>query len=232
MSAKPTLLFVHGAWHGAWAWDRVRSLLHERGWETEAIDLPTVHAEDPRGLTLADDAEAVAAAVQRIGRPVVVVAHSYGGVPVTAAVHDAEQIVYVAAFALDAGESLLAAVGGEPPSWWSVDGPLVTAGNERETPQQLFFGDMPPAEADAAAARLLPQSVLPFQDALTRAAWHEVPASYVITERDAIFPVEAQEALAARLGSRTARMPTSHSPLLSRPEMLADIIERFCAPTG
>lgn len=229
---KPALLFVHGAWHGAWAWDPVRAILHDRGWETSAVDLPTVHAKDPRGLTLADDAEAVATAMRGIGGPVAVIAHSYGGVPATVGADRAEHIVYVAAFALDAGESLLGAVGGEPPSWWSIDGPLVTAGNAAERPRDLFFGDVDAVEAEAAAARLLPQSVRPFEEALPRAVWHEVPSTYVITEQDAVFPVAAQEALAARLGGRTVRVPTSHSPFLSRPELIAGVIEESCVGAG
>ncbi|RKT36133.1 pimeloyl-ACP methyl ester carboxylesterase [Microbacterium sp. AG1240] len=227
MSEKPTLLLVHGAWHGAWAWNPVASILENRGWAVERIDLPTVHAADPVGLHLADDADAITAAIAAIDGPVVVVAHSYGGVPTTqaATADNVQHIVYVAAFALDEGESLLGAVGGVAPSWWVVDGPLATAGTDDEPPASIFFADVDADAAAAASARLKPQSVLAFQEPLTEVAWRTKPSTYIVTEQDAIFPVPAQEGLAARAGSTVRRLDTSHSPFLSQPEAVADIIE-------
>lgn len=225
MSTRPVLLFVHGAWHGAWAWNRTREILHTRGWRTEAIDLPTVHAPDARGLTLSDDARAVADAISAIDGPVAVVAHSYGGAPTSEGASEAAHIVFVAAFALDAGESLVGAVGGQPPSWWTIDDGFVFPGNDEEPAKELFFADVDDAEAADAVAQLRRQPKAPFAAELTQAVWHEVPSTYVVTEQDRIFPVAAQEALAARSGSRVFRMPTSHSPFLSRPEQLADTIE-------
>ena len=227
MSERPTLLLVHGAWHGSWAWDPVAATLEDRGWTVERIDLPTVHAADPRGLHLSDDAEAVAAAVSAIDGPVVVVAHSYGGVPVTqgALAENVQHIVYIAAFVLDEGESLLGAVGGVAPSWWVIDGPLSTAGTAEEPPISLFFADVEPALAAASASRLKAQSVLAFQEPLTEVAWRTKATTYIVTEQDAIFPLVAQEALAARAGSAVKRLDTSHSPFLSQPDAVADIIE-------
>src|SRR5690606_23810589 len=103
---QPTILLVHGAWHGAWCWDRLRDVLEARGRRVEVVDLPTIHSADPVDVPLAADADAVTAAIERIEGEVVVVAHSYGGIPATvAATADrVPHIVYVAAFALDAGE--------------------------------------------------------------------------------------------------------------------------------
>jgi pimeloyl-ACP methyl ester carboxylesterase len=53
---RPTLLFVHGAWHGSWCWEPVRQILEERGWTTVAVDLPTVHAADKGALGMTADA--------------------------------------------------------------------------------------------------------------------------------------------------------------------------------
>ena len=232
MTARPTLLFVHGAWHGAWCWDILRDVLHGRGWSTRALDLPTVHAADKQGLTLQDDADAVAAAVAEVEGEVVVVAHSYGGVPATqgATAANVAHLFYVAAFVLDVGESLLGAVGGVAPDWWVVDGPLVTAGTEEQPPASLFFGDVDEAVAAAATARLTSQSKQPFLDEVTVTAWSGKPSTYLVTEDDAIFPVPAQEALAARSGSTAPRLATSHSPFLSQPELVADLIEAAATP--
>lgn len=227
MSERPTLLLVHGAWHGAWAWEPLAAILEGRGWSVETIDLPTVHAEHPAGLHLSDDADAVAQAIDAIPGPVVVIAHSYGGVPTTqAAVADnVQHIVYIAAFALDEGESLIGAVGGVAPSWWVIDGPLATAGTAAEPALGLFFADVEPAAAAAAVSQLKAQSVLAFQEPLTRAAWRTKPSTYIVTGQDAIFPVPAQEGLAARAGSTVRRVDASHSPFLSQPEAVADLIE-------
>ena len=227
MANESTILLVHGAWHGSWCWERTAEILRSRGWEVQAIDLPTVHSARKADLTLDDDAAAVANAIAEIDGPVTVVAHSYGGVPTTQAATDprVQHIVYIAAFVLDEGESLLASVGGVAPDWWHIDGPLATAGDSTQPPRTLFYGDLDEATGTAYAARLLPQSVQAFTDPVTAVAWRNRPTTYVITEQDAIFPVFAQEALAERSGSATHRLNTSHSPSLSQPEAVADIIE-------
>ncbi len=226
--ARPTLLFVHGAWHGSWCWEPVRQILEERGWATTAIDLPTVHAPDKATLGMAADADAVRSAIDAIDGGVVVVAHSYGGVPTTqgAEAGSVAHIVYISAFVLDVGESLFAAVGGVQPDWWDIRDSLAMAGTDARPAQGLFYADLPAAEADAAVARLTTQSVRAFHDEVTATAWRGRPTTYVITEQDVIFPVEAQEALAARAGASVVRMATSHSPFLSQPRAVADIIER------
>jgi pimeloyl-ACP methyl ester carboxylesterase len=226
---RPTLLFVHGAWHGPWCFEPLRRILGERGWATSAVELPTVHAPGKAALGLADDAAAVRAAVDAVDGPVVVVAHSYGGVPATQGADgpSVAHIVYISAFVLDAGESLVSAGGGVQPDWWDVrDDGLVMAGTAEQSPRDLFYADVPPAEADAAVARLIPQSGQAYRDPVTVTAWRGRPTTYLITEQDAIFPVAAQEALAARAGSATARLAASHSPFLSQPAAVADIIER------
>jgi pimeloyl-ACP methyl ester carboxylesterase len=226
--SDPTILLVHGAWHGAWCWDAVRSILEAGGRTVQTIDLPTVHAPNKAELDMFDDARAVRAAADAIDGPVVVVAHSYGGVPTTqglAGAANVVHIVYIAAFALDAGESLLGAVGGVPPTWWMVDGTLTTAGNPQEPAESLFFNDLPADVAAANAARLLAQATKPFSDELTEVAWKSIPSTYLITERDAVFPLFAQEALSGRAGSTVHRLDTSHSPFLSQPDATAAIID-------
>src|SRR5215472_13960491 len=225
---QPALLFVHGAWHGSWCWQPVREILEERGWTTTAVDLPTVHAPDKAALGMAADADAVRAAIDAIDGDVVVVAHSYGGVPTTqgAGADSVAHIVYIAAFVLDTGESLFAATGGVQPDWWDVKDGLAMAGTDARPAQGLFYADLPAAAADAAVARLTTQSVRAYHDTVTSTAWRGRPTTYVITEQDAIFPVEAQEALAARAGANAVRVATSHSPFLSQPGKVADIIER------
>lgn len=226
MPERPTLLLVHGAWHGSWSWTPLQLELRRRGWDVRTIDLPSVHASDPSAVRLADDADAIAAAVDEIGGEVALVAHSYGGVPATEAAKSDSvvHIVYVAAFVLDVGESLLSSIGGVAPHWWVVDASTVSV-EMSDFVASHFYGDVDEETAASAVARLKPQSRSVFEEPITWAAWRHKPSTYVVTELEPIARVRAQEAMAARAGSRVVRMSTSHSPFMSRPIELADHIE-------
>lgn len=227
MSDRPAILLVHGAWHGSWCWDALRPHLEASGRAVHAVDLPTVHAADKANLGLDADVQAVRAAIDAIGGPVVVVAHSYGGAPATVACAGDERVthlVYLTAFALDAGESLLGAVGGTAPGWWVIEKGMVSAGTAEEPATAIFYNDLPAEVAAANAARLTDQPLAAFSDALTAAAWRDIPSTYVVCELDAAIPPFAQEGLAARAGSTVHRLAASHSPFLSMPDKTAELI--------
>ncbi|NBM15170.1 alpha/beta hydrolase [Streptomyces sp. GC420] len=217
--SRPALLLVHGAWHASWCWDEPRSVLDADGWTTSAVDLPS--AGQPAGIH--DDARAVLEELGRIEGPVVVVAHSYGGIPVTQAVAEAanvSHVVYLTSFQLDVGESLLsfhgAPVPPDPNGFEAVP----------DDPIPLFFGDTPRAAAEAAVARLVPQSTRSFSEPLTRAGWHTIPSTYVICEQDQAIPVARQEVLAARAGA-VHRLASDHSPFLSAPGECAALLAKI-----
>ncbi len=209
-----TFLLVHGAWHGAWCWDELAPKLGD----TRTVELPSTGAQ--RG-DLSDDAAALREAIDAIDGPVTVVAHSYGGIVATEGAAGVEHIVYVAAFMLDVGESLFGAVGAVEPDWWELsdDGSLITP----LRPGEIFFNDCSPEGTAASVARLQPQTYKSFTDQVTRTAWSEIPTTYVICERDNAIPVFAQEAMSTRAG-RVERLDASHSPFVSRPDELAEII--------
>ncbi|MEV1078738.1 alpha/beta hydrolase [Streptomyces sp. NPDC050211] len=218
-ASRPTLLLVHGAWHGAWCWEKLTSVLQAEGWRTRTVDLPS-----SGGLTgVEEDAQAVLGELELIDGPVVVVAHSYGGIPVSEAVGRAgnvARIVYLAAFQLDVGESLLgfygAPVSPEPGGTEAVP----------EDPVALFHGDVARPEAEEAAGRLVPQSAKSFGDALTRAGWHTIPSTYIVCEDDLALPAQRQEVLAARAGA-VHRIASGHSPFLSQPVELAALLAKI-----
>ncbi|WP_409467469.1 alpha/beta fold hydrolase [Streptomyces sp. HC307] len=217
--SRPTLLLVHGAWHGGWCWEKLASVLHADGWRTRAVDLPSAGGR----AGVQDDAQVVLGELERIEGPVVVVAHSYGGIPVSQAVAQAgnvSQIVYLAAYQLDVGESLLG-FHGAPVSPGPRDVEAVP-----DDPVGLFYGDVPRSEAEQAAARLVPQSTQSFRDALTRAGWHTIPSTYIVCEDDRALPVQSQQTLAARSGA-VHRIKSSHSPFLSMPGELAALLSEI-----
>jgi pimeloyl-ACP methyl ester carboxylesterase len=157
---------------------------------------------------------------------VVVCAHSYGGAPVTEALAGMGQVrrlVYLCAFQLDVGESLLGMGHGTPPPWWEID--EVKGYIDALRPREIFYGDVDPLVADAAIARLGHQSLAAVSQPLTLASWHKIPSTYVICERDAAIPPAAQEGMARR-AHRVERLDTSHSPFLSQPSQVADLLRK------
>ena len=219
----PTIVLVHGAWHGSWCWSQVQGLLRAAGRNVVTVDLPTVHAENASELGLADDAATVAAAIESAGGEVVIVAHSYGGLPASiAAITPAVvKLVFLAAFVLDEGESL-----GEPgpdEKWWLVDGAMTRLTNIADA-SAIFYQDVASGVAEEAANRLRPQALRAFTDPVTAIGWRNRPVTYVVTQRDNALPVEDQYAFAERAGAAVVTLDTSHSPFLSRPGEVAEII--------
>ncbi|WP_437968095.1 alpha/beta hydrolase [Sorangium sp. So ce260] len=225
MSKVDSVVLVHGAWHGPACWSQVARRLLGSGLDVRVPALPSAGPDPGRPGDLAADAEVVRAALAEVPGKAVVVAHSYGGLPVTevaARSGKVTHIVYLCAFMLDAGESLLSAIGGQDPPWWitSADGRLLLP---PESARDVFYNDCTDEVAAAAVAALLPQSRASFAQPLSAAAWQELPSTYVICERDNAVPVFAQEAMSQR-ARRVRRLDASHSPFLSRPDDVVALV--------
>jgi pimeloyl-ACP methyl ester carboxylesterase len=224
MADEPTVVLVHGAWHGAWAWDELRKRLDDEGIATVAVDLPSI-GPDPDVLTdMYADAATAREAIDAVDGPVVVVGHSYGGVVITEAAAGAANVthlVYLTAFQLDDGESLLGLLGGQEPEWFTTPdgGRTIVPAN----PEHVFYNDCPPEVAAAAAARIQRMNRECFVQPIHQAAWHDIPSTYVVCERDNAIPVFAQDNLAQRAGS-VRRLDADHSPFLSMPDEVVAIL--------
>ena len=215
------VLLVPGSWHGAWAYDAVCAGLAARGAEARAIDLPS-----NAGGGLADDAATVRGALDALGGPTVVVGHSYGGIAVSegaAGSPHAAALVYLCAFMLDVGESLLDAMGNELPPWLTVDADAGTCLPERA--EEILYADCSADVAAAATALLCPQALGALGTPQTAAAWRELPSTYLICEDDRAVPPAAQAAMAGRAGT-VERLRASHSPFLSQPDAVVALIAR------
>ncbi|MFE6499155.1 alpha/beta fold hydrolase [Kitasatospora sp. NPDC057738] len=240
---RPAFLLVHGAWHGAWCWDAVRTALAADGWRTHTVDLPSsaahpdaarpdgAHPDAARPAGLLEDADAIRDRLRRIDGPVVTVAHSYGGAPTTEAIAGAANVVravYLAAFQLDVGESVFSFLGAPVPE----DDTGRTPPNADA--RRLHYTDVPAAEADRALARLTPQSVRSFTRPVTTAGWRTVPSSYIVCEHDRALEPSRQRELATRADT-VHRLPSGHAPFLSMPGELATLLGRIAgsaAPQG
>ncbi|MFF3561304.1 alpha/beta fold hydrolase [Streptomyces sp. NPDC002574] len=219
-SSRPTILLVHGAWHGAWCWESLVPELTARGWRAATVDLPSASADPAHNAGMYDDARAVRERLAALDGPVTVLAHSYGGLPATEAVADApdvSRLVYLAAFQLDQGDSLAGQAGGQ-----LLTGDTGTVPVPGE-PNRVLYGDVAPEDAERAIARLVPQSVKSMSEPLTAVGWKAVPSSYIVCEDDAALPPAVQEEMALR-AERSYRRAWSHSPFLSAPAELAALI--------
>lgn len=228
--SQPSLLLVPGAWHKP---DHLRLLADELpDIEVHTVAL-TASGDDP--ATLGDmykDAEAIAVAAAAIDGPVVVVAHSYGGIPATqglAGASNVQRLVYVAGFQLDAGDSLLSSVGGLPAPWWKIhQGEGAGDYVEVMDPVEIFYGDVDAAVAQEAVSRLGYQSYASKIQPLTEVAWKTIPSTYVVCEADNAIPPFAQELFAQR-AQTVRRLNSSHSPFLSQPATLARLLREELA---
>jgi pimeloyl-ACP methyl ester carboxylesterase len=216
VTQRPTLVLVHGAWHGSWCWEQFVLELMARGWRTSSVDLPSSGAPD---AGMYADAEALREHLSAIDAPVTVLAHSYGGLPVTevaAAVPGVTQLIYLAAHMFDVGEALVTPFG-------DPFGPDIALLPVPEPARELLYADVPADLADAAITRLRPQSTRSFREPLTRASWKELPAAFIVCDEDRVFPRVLTEKLPQQ-ADLARHIPTSHSPFLSRPAELADMI--------
>lgn len=221
---RPTLLLVHGAWHGAWCWEKLQAELAADGWAVRTVELPS--ASEARAGVF-EDAETVRARLREIEGPVVVVGHSYGGIPVTQATADADNVthlVYLAAYQLDVGESMFGFHGAPIPE--TTEGVMPVSENARTQ----FYADVPEPEAEQAVQRLAPQSLRSCCDRVTKAGWRTIPSTYLVCEQDQALPPRDQETMAARADT-VHRLASSHSPFLSIPGELAALLAKI-AVTG
>jgi pimeloyl-ACP methyl ester carboxylesterase len=234
---RPTVL-VHGAWHGAWCWAGLQAELDRRGLPSYAVDLPG-HGTSPLPLgDLHGDAAHVAATIDRLvaarANDVVLVGHSYGGAVIAEAANRVapgtiHHLVYVAAFALLDGESLIGFRQSQPRHDVALDSAVLpgddgTSTLDIERAAAALYADADPAVATAALARVGPQPLATFGQPVAGAAARELPSTYIECTRDEAVHIEHQRVMSARC-SHVVTLEADHSPFLSAPGRLADVIE-------
>ena len=227
----------------------LQAQLDRRGVGSYAFDLPG-HGTSPQPLgDLYADAATVVGAVGQLGDDVVLVAHSYAGAVVSdamARLDNVSHVVFVAAFALHVGESVLSTLRALPraevglaEAQVPVDAaaisvavpPAITTVTTLDADRavDVFYGCTDPAVAAAAIQRLSPQAMDSFAQPVNGSALGVVDTTYVRCSKDNAVHATHQEALANRC-SAEHQLDTDHSPFLSRPGDLADIIAPLAAP--
>ncbi|MFE9293895.1 alpha/beta hydrolase [Streptomyces niveus] len=223
MADKPAIVLVHGFWGGAAHWGHVITELNRRGHGSlHAVELPLT--------SLADDAERTARMVRQIPGPVLLVGHSYGGAVITEAggLPNVTGLVYVAAFAPDAGESpgritqelAPAAADNLVPD---SDGYLWI---KQDKYAESFCQDLPADEALIMAVTQKAPLASTFGDNVTTPAWRSKPSWYQVSTEDRMIHPDNERRMAQRMNPRkTVELPAGHASLASRPGEVTDLIE-------
>ena len=225
MDAKPAVVLVHGAFADASSWSRVIQLLQAAGHSVVAVQL------DLSGL--ADDIAVTRAVLAEQDSPTVLVGHSYGGMVITGAGAGAPHVislVYVAAFAPEAGEAVPDAVAGFPAAPGCAHYiPDYRQGFLRVDPvayPQVFMQDVNPAEARALAAAQKPAAAAAFGAKSGPPAWRTLPSWYLVSEDDRMINPDAERKMAGRIGATTIGLRgASHAPMISQPSDVAAAIQ-------
>lgn len=228
---EPLVILVHGAWHGAWAFAALQAELDHRGVPSLAVDLPGRGASSLPLGDLVGDAAHVVAVVDRLARPVMLVGHSYGGAVATEAAGWtawARGLVYLAGFALDAGESVRA-IAKALPRHTALDEAVVRRDDGTTVLDPIaaagaLYARSSLRVAAAALERVGPQPVAAFQQPVTVSPRSSMPSTYVLCTLDQAVHPEQQRMMAGRC-SRTVELATDHSPQVSATGAVADVIE-------
>jgi pimeloyl-ACP methyl ester carboxylesterase len=225
-SAAPikNVVLVHGAFADGSGWDAVAKILEKDGY--------TVSVAQPPETSYAEDQKYTRAAIDAMDGPVVLVGHSYGGSIITEAGNDPKvsALVYIAAFALDEGESCAsieqalpqASKAFKPDSngnWWIEQAHFAAD----------FAADIPPAVSHFMAVSQVPISTDSFTHKVTNPAWKAKPTWYMVASADRSINPQQERMMAKRAHATTVEVNASHVAYMSHPKDAAKLIEQAAA---
>ncbi|MGE8064903.1 alpha/beta hydrolase [Pseudomonas sp. NPDC089569] len=224
MSDKPAIVLVHGFWGGAAHWNKVIVELLNKGYtQIHAVEMPLT--------SLADDAERTRKMIAQVSGPVLLVGHSYGGAVITEAGDQPNVVglVYIAAFAPDAGESPGGITQRHPPAAAAnltpdSDGYLWV---KPELYHESFCQDLPATEGLVMGITQKAPLASTFGDTIGSVAWKKKPSWYQVSSDDRMIAPQNQQWMAGRLNAREIlTLNASHASLASRPGEVAAFIDK------
>lgn len=232
-------ILVHGAWHSGWCWHNVASILLAHGHSVLVPDLPSHGSNDfpPRETTLQIYARSIEKIIRAQPKPPIVVGHSMGGIVISEAIEKmsdhVKAAVFVTAFLPKNGESLSTyALQDEKsliPQSIAVDengvSTIIPA-----TAQETLYGNTSEADAAAAIDHLGPQNTA-FLDqplSLSEQNFGTVAKYYVRCTKDRAISIEIQDLMCRNWALNDIKtLETDHSPFLSKPAELAELLRNF-----
>ncbi|WP_085640168.1 MULTISPECIES: alpha/beta hydrolase [unclassified Pseudomonas] len=223
MGNKPTIILVHGFWGGAAHWGKVIIELAGKGYtDLHAVEMPLT--------SLADDAERTRKMIAQQSGPVLLVGHSYGGAVITEAGNrpNVVGLVYIAAFAPDAGES----PGGLTQQHLPAAAPNLAPDSDgylwlkADKFHESFCQDLSAEEGLVMAVTQKAPVASTFGDAISVPAWRSKPSWYQISSQDRMIHPDNQAFMSSRLGARKViTLDASHASLASRAAEVAALID-------
>jgi pimeloyl-ACP methyl ester carboxylesterase len=214
------VVLVHGAFADGSGWAAVAKILEKDGY--------TVSVAQPPETSYAEDVKYTRAAIDAMGGPVVLVGHSYGGSIITEAGNDPNvaALVYIAAFALDDGESCASIEQGLPQAskafkadsngnWWI----------EQTHFAADFAADVPSDVSHFMAVSQVPISTDSFTHKVTAPAWKSKPTWYMVATADRSINPDQERMMAKRANAKTVEVNASHVAYMSHPKESAKLIE-------
>jgi pimeloyl-ACP methyl ester carboxylesterase len=217
------IVLVHGGFVDASGWEGVHRILTGKGYHVVAVQNPT--------LSLPGDVAVTRRALSALDGPAILVGHSYGGVVISEAGNhpNVAGLVYVAAFAPDAGESVSSLIANPPPG--APVPPILPPQDgflflDRDKFAEAFAADVEPAKAAFMADSQVPWGVEALAGAVSQPAWKAKPSWYLVSADDRMIPPPAQRAMAERAGAEMSVTPGSHAFYVSKPDTVAAIIEK------
>jgi pimeloyl-ACP methyl ester carboxylesterase len=220
------VVLVHGAFADGSSWSNLIPLLQAKGLDVTSVAIPLT--------SFADDVAATKRVIAAQNGPVILVGHSYGGVVITEAGNDPKVVglVYAAAFAPDAGQSITdISVNFPKPAGLDklvpqADGFLLLS---PEGIEQDFAQDLT-REEKARLVAVQPQTAGSIFNAKpTSAAWHEKPTWYIVASNDRMIAPEQEQSMAKQMNATTIVLSSSHVVMLARPNEVAGVIEEAVA---
>jgi pimeloyl-ACP methyl ester carboxylesterase len=223
------ILLVHGGFVDGSGWAAVYRALREQGFTVSVVQNPTT--------SLADDVQATKRVVAAQDGPVILVGHSYGGAVISEAGNDpaVAGLVYIAAFAPDAGESVASLIKDPPPGapvppiLPPKDGYLLL---DRAKFAASFAADVEPELAAFMADAQVPWGLEALQGAVSQPAWKTKPSWYLVATEDRMIPPAAQRAMSKRAGSTVAEVAASHAVYVSQPDAVVRLIASAARAVG
>ena len=236
----PTIVLVHGAWADSSSWNAVAAELDRR-------DFTVLAPPNPLRGVASDAAYLTSFLAQRTTGPIVLVAHSYGGVVITNTVAErVAALVYVNAFIPDVGESVLDILGGtgsaldvpDPTTVLDIAGyPGAPEGDAEaflkpRVVDEAFAQDLAPGDRWLIALGQRPIALAANVAPTTTTAWRRTPSWAVLGTDDLVIPIDAQRKMAERAGATVTEVAASHVSMMSHPQVAIDAIAAAAEATA
>ncbi len=235
-----TYVLVHGAWHGAWCWEKVVALLKEKGNKVVVPDLPG-HGADKTPIpeiSLQAYTDKISDVLNAQDEKAILVGHSMGGIVISQAAEQCPEkvkmLVYLTAFLLKDGEFLLQLAGDDKDALVLPN--LIMSDDEsyasikEEAIKEVFYADCPDEAVERARSLLCLQAAAPLATPIkiTDERFGSIPRVYIECLNDkAISPAQQKMMHTRTPCQEVISMQTSHSPFFSSPEELAGYLLKY-----